>query len=104
MASGEQPLFDFGDDAEGVEDARRRLRREAAGKRGRDGVADGFLQCRGVDAGVLADVERVQMEAEGAHLQDQRIDERAREAEAAVGGERCAQDLEIVEKTPRAEL
>jgi hypothetical protein len=29
---------------------------------------------------VLADVERVQMEAEGAHLQNERIDERARDA------------------------
>ena len=37
-----------------------------------------------MNARVLADVERVQMKAEGAHLQDKRIDERARNADALV--------------------
>ena len=58
----------------------------------------GLLQRGGVDARVLADVERVQMKPEGAHLQNERIDERARDADSAVCGKRSAQGLEIVEK------
>ena len=47
---------------------------------------------------VLANIERVQMQAEGAHLQDQRIDQGARNAQAAIGGQRGAQRFQIVEK------
>ncbi len=94
---GRAAVLDFGDDAEGFEHARR-LRREAAGQRRRDGVGDRFLQGRGVNARVLADVERVQMQAEGAHLQDQRIDQRARDAHAAIRSQRGAQRLQIVDE------
>ena len=48
--------------------------------------------------GVLANVERVQMKAKGAHLQDERVDEGAGDAQAAVGGQRGAQRLKVVEK------
>ncbi len=48
-----------------------------------------------MDACVLANVERVQVKAEGAHLQQQRIDERARDAQAAIGGKRLAQGFEV---------
>jgi hypothetical protein len=51
-----------------------------------------------VDAGVLADVEGVEMEAEGADLEDERVDEGAGDAKAAMGGERGAQLFKIVEK------
>ena len=62
------------------------------GSDGGDGVADRLLQRGGVDAGVLADVERVQMEAEGAHLQDERIDEGARDADAACAASEARRD------------
>ena len=78
---GRAAVLDFGDDAEGFKHAGG-LSGEAAGQRGRDGVGDGLLQGGGVNARVLANVERVQMQAEGAHLQDERIDERARDADA----------------------
>ena len=39
-----------------------------------------------MDARVLADVERVQMKAEGADLQNERIDEGAGDAQSAIGG------------------
>ena len=54
-----------------------------------------------MNARVLADVERVQMQAEGAHLQDERIDERARDADAAVRGQRRAQRFKIVDEILR---
>ena len=63
-----------------------------------DGVGDGLLQCCSVDARVLANIESVKMESEGAHLQDQRIDERARDADSVIGCERRAQNLKIVEE------
>ncbi len=47
---------------------------------------------------MLADIERMQVESEGAHLKDEWIDERARDAQACVGCQRCAQRLKIVEK------
>ena len=49
-----------------------------------------------MNAGMLANVERVQMQAEGAYLEEERIDESARDANAAVRGERRAQGFEIV--------
>jgi hypothetical protein len=61
--------------------------------------ADRLLQRRGMNARMLADIERVQMQAEGAHLQDERIDQRARNAQAALLGQRCAQRLQIVENS-----
>ena len=95
---GRAAVLDFGDHAEGFEHARRFRRRARRAARAR--WCRRWLPCRacGVNARVLADVERVQMEAEGAHLQDERIDERARDAQAAIGGQRGAQSFEIVEK------
>ena len=49
-----------------------------------------------MDAGVLADVEGVQVESEGADEQDERVDESLGEAEAVVFGEAAAQDFEVV--------
>ena len=49
----------------------------------------------GVDARVLADVERLQVEAVGADLQQQRVDERLREAAATVADEAGVQDGEV---------
>ena len=60
--------------------------------------ADRLFQRRGMHARMLADVERVQMQAEGAHLQNERIDERARDADAVVRCQRGAQHFKIVEK------
>ena len=67
--------FERGDGAQGVQQP---LRVRGQGGRGggvhaRDGRK--LTQCGGVDAGVLADVERLQVQAVGADLQQQRIDQ-----------------------------
>ncbi len=49
----------------------------------------------GVDARVLANVERLQMQAVGADLEQQRIDSIARQAAAVVADEAVAQDGEV---------
>src|SRR5271157_1453630 len=53
---------------------------------------------------MLADIESVQMQAEGAHLEDERIDECAGDANAAVGRERCAEGFDIVEELLRGAI
>ncbi len=52
----------------------------------------------GVEAGVLADVERLEMKAVGADLDQQRIDQHLRQAVAVVFGEAGAQQGEVVEQ------
>jgi hypothetical protein len=89
--------LDLGNHAERFQ-ARWRFPRRGCRAARRHGVGDRLLQCGGVNARVLANVERVQMQAEGAHLQDERIDERARDAQAAILGQRGAQGFQIVEK------
>ena len=100
IASGEQPSLTSATTRK-VSSTLAVSRGEPAGQRRRDGVADRLLQRRGMNARMLADVERVQMQAEGAHLQDERIDERARDADAAVCRQRSAQRFQIVEKLLR---
>ncbi len=83
-------LLEFGDGAEGVEDfgglvtqGGRQSERLIGldGSPGRD-LGDGG----GVDAGVLTDIERLQMEAVGADLHQERVDEHLGEAVAVVFG------------------
>ena len=52
----------------------------------------------GVDAGVLADVERLEVEAVGADLEQERVDEHAGEAAAVVLEEAGAEDGEVAEE------
>src|ERR1700692_2088917 len=47
---------------------------------------------------MLANVQRMQMEPEGAHLQNERVDERARDANSVICGKRIAQHLKVAEK------
>ena len=89
---GDVDALQFGDGAEGVEDF--------AGLRGEGGrkgeVVGGFFQDAwglgqlgdggGVDARVLADVQRLQVQAVGADLKQQRVDEQP----ARGGGHGCA--------------
>ena len=120
---GDVEALQFGDGAEGVEDLAG-LRSEGGGKLkgvgeglwclGRNtgvlplhfvqGQDDGIMFAGdlgefgdggGVDARVLADVEGVQVEAVGADLDEQRIDERLGEAAATVADEAGVQHHEI---------
>jgi hypothetical protein len=61
-------------------------------------VGDGFLQGGGVEARVLADIECVEVKAEGADLEDERINEGAGDAQAAILFERGAQGVQVVEE------
>ena len=90
-------MFDLGHHAEGFEHAGS-LSGKPARQRGCGGVADRLLQCRGVNTRMLANIERVEMKAEGAHLEDERIDERARDADSVVLFERRAQRLQVIDK------
>ena len=72
---------------------RQRLSRTCARLPGGD-LGDGG----GVDAGVLADVERLQVQAVGADLHQQRVDEHLGEAMAAVFVQRVAEGGEIAEE------
>jgi hypothetical protein len=49
-----------------------------------------------VNAGVLTNVERVQVQAERANQEDQRVDERLREAQAVVFREAATQDFKVM--------
>ena len=64
----------------------------------RYGVGDGLLQGRSVNPGMLPNIERMQMKAKRAHLQDKWVNQRACDAQACIGSERGAQRFEIVEE------
>ncbi len=74
---------------------RRRHRRPAYGVRlpGR-----GFFQRRGMQPRMLADIERLQMEAVRPHFQDQRINQRLRRPGTTVFDEAGMQNLKVREK------
>ena len=66
----------------GAERFRRRSVLRAPGRR--------FLERFAMNARMLANVERVQVQPEGANHEQQRIDERLRQANAPIGGEAAA--------------
>ena len=49
-----------------------------------------------MQSGVLPDVKCMQMQAIGAHLEDERIDQRSRDAQAAVFRQTRLHDLEVM--------
>ncbi len=59
---------------------------------------------RGVNLCVLANVERLQVQAVGAHLEQQRVDQQLGEAVAAVLDERVAQSGEVGEQIDSARV
>ncbi len=93
-------LLQFGDGAEGVENLGS-LRREGGGK---FEVGSIWLPCRelgdggGVDAGVLADVQRLQVQTIRADLHHEWIDEHFGETMALVGDQAGMERREIAEK------
>ena len=70
----------------------------APGSDGGNGIGNRLFQCRCMDPRVLPDVERMQMQTEGAYLQDQRIDQCARDAQPLMRRKRRAQRFKVVEK------
>ena len=82
MASGGVGALELGDGAEGIE------RFDGLRAEGRDLRAGGgcgeLVERGGVDARVLADIERLQVQAVGADLEQQRVDEQLGEAAAVV--------------------
>ena len=93
-------LLEFGDGAEGVEDFGG-LRSESGGEvscAGVGGCGGDLSDGGGVDAGVLADVEGLEVEAVGADLEEERVDEQLGEAVAAVLEEAVAEDGEVGEE------
>ncbi len=98
-------LLELGEHAEGGEDLGG-LRRELGGKLQRafaERALPGaeLFDGSGVHARMLAKIERVQVQAEGADREDQRVDVHRGEPLAVVARERIAQDLQIVERTRR---
>src|SRR5580698_8154268 len=75
-----------------------RFFRETGGQRRRHGIGDRLFQCGCVDARVLTDVERMEMETKRTHLEDERIDQGAGDADALMRGERSAQYIEVGEE------
>ena len=47
---------------------------------------------------MLPDIQRVQMQSEGAHLQNQWVNQRARNAQPAIVCQRLAQRLQVVDE------
>jgi hypothetical protein len=58
----------------------------------------------GVEARVLADVEGVQVEAEGLHLPQQRVDQQRGQAPAAVGGQGVAHQPQVRREVARVRV
>ncbi len=120
---GGEGLLEFGDGAEGGEDlgglrgeggrelgnlwrfARLSAQRRARGWGTRiSGGAKGgeLFECGGVDAGVLADVEGLKVQAVGADFEQERVEKKLGEPMATVFDQGLAEDREIREEIGRA--